>query len=162
MTNTGSKIINTGLKGQIAKDVLNSVIGQMSDGIWENSRIMQHYWKFVAIEDIDGDICIVVNNSPYIFEPYRRTYNSRVQTRSFDNYFVSKCHRDDIKIKQFFANKIKQIVREDFNDHNKCGCIFNDKDNSELHYISSYSKDENGNYPSITVADAYKVYITLK
>ena len=47
-------LVNTGLTDAMSEDVLNSVIGQLSDGMWENSRVMEHYWPFVNIKNVDG------------------------------------------------------------------------------------------------------------
>lgn len=37
--------IKVGLDDEKTKEVLDSVIGQMSDGIWENSSSMERFWK---------------------------------------------------------------------------------------------------------------------
>ena len=81
---------NTGIKATSKRlDILGSVIGQMSDGIWENSRAMEKYWKsldygkdcndFIWLEDVNGVIADV-----------------------FD----------------FFANKIKKIIQVEIEDGN--------------------------------------------
>ena len=37
--------------------ILGSVIGQMSDGIWENTRSMEKYWKSLSYgKDAAGNI----------------------------------------------------------------------------------------------------------
>ena len=36
-------LVATGLKGRVNYSILNNVIGQLSDGMWENSRVAEHY-----------------------------------------------------------------------------------------------------------------------
>ena len=60
---------------KVNNEILNSVIGQMSDGIWENSSRLQGFWRFAEISDdnniliedryyyIHGDSC---TRNPYI------------------------------------------------------------------------------------------------
>jgi len=81
-------IIETMLKGQKNLDVLNTVIGQLSDGIWENSRVMEKYWKNLKIEtSCNGEILIITKP----FSPFE----SRSQVR------------------EFFAKKLKAIVKKE-------------------------------------------------
>ena len=72
-------------------EILGSVIGQMSDGIWENSRAMKKYWKSLDYgTDASGYIWLEDKNG--------------VCADVYD----------------FFANKIKKIIQieiEDGNNH---------------------------------------------
>ena len=63
-------------------DILGSVLGQLSDGIWENTRSMEKYWTSL---DFGTDIA-----SGYIYLEDRRGVCSDVY--------------------EFFADKIKQII----------------------------------------------------
>ena len=77
--------IETGLKGKKYCDILKSVMGQLSDGIWENRSAMNKYWQNQAIEqDENGNVYII--SSSYLFE-------------------------NPTDCKKFFARKIKQIVK---------------------------------------------------
>lgn len=38
------RIVETGLSGAFGKEIIDSIIGQMSDGIWENTPYMEYYW----------------------------------------------------------------------------------------------------------------------
>lgn len=158
-------IINTGLIDIASEDVLNSVIGQMSDGMWENSRVMEHYWPFVEIKRIKDRVCIVVDTT-YNFDSVCIVIDGSKyhQNTPWNNWFLrsDKLGKDPEKIKQFFANKIRQIVRENAKDYNWKNKRMSEKNTNVLQYMSSYHKDENGNYPDITVADAYRVYVALK
>lgn len=82
--------INTGIKANDKfMSILSSVIGQMSDGIWENTRSMEKYWKSLDYRtDASGYIIIE------------------------DRHFVCSDPVD------FFANKIKQIIKIEIDDGN--------------------------------------------
>lgn len=96
------KVVKTGLsKSKVVNDILNSVIGQMSDGIWENSSYMAGYWNFVEINK-DNNICLC--DRPWDWEG-RNTLN---------NKFYGMSDKD---VKTFFAKKIKKIVSEELKDN---------------------------------------------
>lgn len=67
--------------------ILSSVIGQMSDGIWENTRSMEKYWKSLG----------------YGTDTFGRIYLE-------DNWGVCA------DVYSFFANKIKQIIKVEIDD----------------------------------------------
>ena len=93
-----SKIIETNLTGDTMYDVCRSVIGQLSDGIWENSPVMNKYWRNISVKKTDDEkIQLEVNTESYI-NGYHKTY---------DNPFHKM---DDFQIKFWFADKIKQIA----------------------------------------------------
>lgn len=124
--------------------------------MWENSKTMEHYWPFVNIKKINEEVCIVIDTE---------VNNDKWHPNSsWNNWFLrgDKLGRDREKIRSFFAKKIAQIVREDLKDHNSDRGKFTSKNLTELYYMHSYTKDEDGNYPPITVADAYAVYAALK
>ena len=75
--------------------ILGSVIGQMSDGIWENSRAMEKYWKSL-------DYGTTVNG--YIWLEDKRGVCSDVY--------------------DFFANKIKKIIQVEIEDGYTPGLIW--------------------------------------
>jgi hypothetical protein len=82
--------INTGIKANDKfMNILSSVIGQMSDGIWENTRSMEKYWKSLDYRT-DASGYIVIEDRHYV------------------------CN-DPV---DFFANKIKQIIKIEIDDGN--------------------------------------------
>ena len=85
------EFIPTGLRDNKAKDVLDSVMGQLSDGIWENSPGMNKYWEHADIDFIGNEINIVVDNS----------WGSGFRGKSPE------------EIKKWFAKKVKQIIKEE-------------------------------------------------
>lgn len=84
--------IKTGLTDRNAYDVLSSVVGQLADGIWENSPGMSRYWQHM---DIDQEGSEVV---------------AKFDTQDYDSGFRGK---DESQIKKWLANKVKQIVKEE-------------------------------------------------
>lgn len=81
-------IINTNIPyNNKYANILSSVIGQMSDGIWENTRSMEKYWRSLSFERNDsGNICIIDRNNV--------------------------CSNPA----EFMANKIKQIIKIEIED----------------------------------------------
>lgn len=151
-TNTDCLVIPTGLKDSVSRSVLQSVIGQLSDGIWENSRIMNHYWPFVKVEMIDGQVCLVISKNGIYRYP-----------NSMTNYFFdpAKMNKDGTKIKKWFADKIKAIVNQERKDFPDKGIKFNDKCDKDLCYMDH--RNEDGSYNrDITVREAYVVYKCLR
>ena len=130
--------IKTGLTGEKNSEILNSVIGQMSDGIWENSPGMTGYWYPVNIDGTD----IVVDNV--------------MDFKYGDKYVTNKYyHMSEAEVKRFFANKIKQIAQEWLNDNN----LNPYKNwNAECDEICTYL--DRGS--DVTIADAYNAYKALK
>jgi hypothetical protein len=70
-------------------EILSSVIGQMSDGIWENTRSMEKYWKSLSYgKDDYGNIFLE------------------------DHWLVCS------NVADFFANKIKKMIQIEIEDGN--------------------------------------------
>ena len=130
-----ARIINTGIPStdNKSKEILSSVIGQLSDGIWENSPGMAKYWQNLDVDTKDNNIVIVED----IYSPFWK---------------YSSTERDK-KVLEFFANKIKQIIKTEIDDGN---------DNLEWDRNCTGVSDYLGYKEEITVRDAYKVYDKLK
>ena len=126
MENNNVKLISTGLSDEKAQDILDSVIGQMSDGIWENSSRMNRYWQYADIVRNGSEINIQISD-----------------IHNYENGFKGK---SDDEIKKFFAQKIKQIVKEE-------GLNWNRNNEEESCYLDRNS--------GVTVKDAYRVYDKL-
>ena len=136
MTNeSNTRIINTGLTDSASLNVLLSTLGQLSDGIWENSNV--------------GEVCLVIKKNAY--ESYGRN------SRPVENYFRTRMHLDPTAIKKYFANKVRAVVRENAKDYPDAGIKCSAKCDVELDYMSSY---DNREIP-IKASDAYRVYKAL-
>lgn len=115
--------INTGIQATSKfMSILGSVIGQMSDGIWENTRSMEKYWKSLSYEKgQDGNIWL----------EDRRGVCSNVS--------------------EFFANKIKQIIKVEIDDGN-----------DKLIWSRSCGACPSYMHGGVTVGDCYQLYELLK
>lgn len=129
------RIIKTGL-GPHYKDMLDAVIGQMSDGYWENTPMMRGYWKFVTTGTSGDEVTLNVDE----------VSGARDGDRRIENRFYGM---SDDAVKKFFADKIKFLIKEE-------GLGKWDRGNeSETDYLS-YGK------PRYRVKDCYYAYEVLK
>lgn len=129
------RIIKTGL-GLHYKDMLDAVIGQMSDGYWENTPMMRGYWKFVTTGTSGNEVTFNVDEVGWTLDGDRR----------IENRFYGM---SDDAVKKFFADKIKFLIKEE-------GLGKWDRGNeSETDYLSY------GN-PRYRVKDCYYAYEILK
>ena len=88
------RIVTTNLPNEKKyREILASVIGQMSDGIWENSNKYNGYWHYAECDSNSVDIVINTN-----------WYSRNIKAK---NPYVTM---SDKEIKNFFANKVKQIA----------------------------------------------------
>ena len=140
----GDLIIPTRLKGEKALDILDAIIGQMSDGMWENSPAMEHYWKFINVEKIGKELAFVVNRARGEWEAGSRPGHNHFT----ENYFITKLGGQEDAIKQFMAKKLKAIAKEEIKDkHDPIGWDRNNE--MESGYLTG------------TISDVYFVYETL-
>lgn len=118
--------INTGIQATDKRmEILNSVIGQMSDGIWENTRSMEKYWKSLHCErGTDGNI------------------------------WLEDRHGVCANVKDFFANKIKQILKIEAEDDASKGIEWSRDCAALSSYLNYHEK--------ITVGECYELYELLK
>ena len=137
-------IVPTGLKGEKAKEILDSIIGQMSDGMWENSPAMEHYWRFIDVDKTGGELVFVVDGTGGEWEVGSRPGNNHFT----ENYFMTKLGGKTDAIKQFMAKKLKAVAKEEIKDeHNPIGWDRNNE--MESGYLAG------------TISDVYFVYETL-
>lgn len=116
--------ISTGLYGKKAYDIISSVFGQLSDGIWENSPRMNWAWQFAEMEYHEGGIkddeeVNILVASVYGIPEYRQKWSAwqRKIVNAYAGQFENKYKRmTDQEIRKFFATKIYQIFREEAND----------------------------------------------
>ena len=145
-------IINTGLTDSASLNVLKSTIGQLSDGIWESSRKAERYWPFADAEMIDGNVCLVISKE------YSKRYGSGRSAWGYTNGFIYDLRMDVDRIKDYFAKKIRAVVRENAKDYPDSGIKCTSKCNVALDYMSDYDNYDN----EIRACDAYKVYAALR
>lgn len=103
------RTIPTGLTGPVNHAILDSIMGQLSDGKWENTPMMAKYWRNAEIAEQDGQLVIAIKDN-------------------WDSGFRGK---DEAWIKSWFAGKIKEIVYDEFQ-----GQRWDRKNTSESDYLS--------------------------
>lgn len=130
------RIIKTGLKTQKECDILDGVFGQLSDGMWENSRAAGGYWPYIDAELENGEVVLKVSNA------YRK----------YDEPTNKLLDMSDDDIKKWLAKKIKQVIKEE-------GLDWKRDNEEETDYLDT--KWRKSKQPS-TVADCYYVYEVLK
>ena len=136
MRDVDYRVIKTGLKTQQECDILNGVRGQLSDGMWENSRSARGYWPYFEAKFENGEVVLHISK-----DLYRDSYPN--------NQF---CWMKDEEIRAWFAKKIKQVIKEE-------GLDWKRDNTEETDFLdTSWRKSKK---PS-TVADCYYVYEVLK
>lgn len=137
--------INTPFFSKKADEILSAVLGQLSDGIWENSRGYEKYWTNFNVERKDnGQVYFKVNTnfgSPlgryhYCSNPFREMNNAQ-----FLNWIAAK-------LKYVIVTELK-----DMSIHSRDGWKRNNT-TFESKYLSYEEK--------VTVADIYAIYDWLK
>lgn len=106
------RIIKTGLYSQEAADILDSVLGQCSDGAYENSSYYERFWKFATVKrTTDGEATIEIPKDAGKSEwggPNRMTH------RYTPNGFYEM---SDAQVLEWFAKLARRIARMDLKDH---------------------------------------------
>jgi len=105
-------MIEINLGNPVRAKIVSAVIGQLSDGYWENSPKMNKYWRFARVEGI-----ILKCND-----------------ERWDSGFSGKSEED---IKSWFASKLKTVVQEEVGN-NKSGWS---RDNMRISDYISYNND---------------------
>lgn len=137
------------LGNEVRAEVIDSVLGQLSDGIWENSGGMDKYWKFADVYGANLEI----SEEPFDDEQGWGRHGSTI--RRVSNGFYGKSEK---QIKDWFANKAKQVVKIWAEDYGKDPKVVWDRSNSGdvVDYMGGHA------VPKITVADVYECYDFLK
>lgn len=119
---------------KLNRAIVSSIIGQISDGIWENSPAMEGYWYHANAGD-NGEIIVDT-----------RDYSSR------KNPYIDM---SDDEIRKYFANKAKYIAQLDMHDHNiNPYKNWNENNNEESNYMSFYGELDH----DPTFAEIYRFY----
>ena len=135
--------INTPFYGDIAFDILDSVHGQLSDGMWENSRGYDKYWTNLQVcRDGDNRIYFKVNAD----------YYGMYCGRSIDNPFA---RMSDTEFLNWYATKLKAVIVQEGKDNGWTKGWWSRTNHSNKTVYLNRSAD-------VTVADVYCVYDALK
>lgn len=139
----GTRLVPTGLAGEDYYEILQSVIGQCSDGIWENSPAQEPYWRFCKVmrhPDTDA-VEIRVSNAPVT--------NSWFRKNLINNPFLQKT---DQEVKNWFCRKIKRIIKIEGEDYHE-EIAFSSENKNFLRYLGNWKQ---------TVSQAVEAYDILK
>lgn len=127
-----------------ADEILRSVLGQLSDGLWENSRGYERYWLNFNVERrASGQVYFVVSKDCY------KVFGKDCYTNPF-------VEMTDAEFLNWVSNKLKAVIAAELKDNPICtgGGWKRDNTTFESAYLSYKEK--------ITVADIYVVYDWLK
>lgn len=89
--------------------VISAVLGQMSDGMWENSPGQEKYWSYATLEGTD-----------------------LVLSMDYGSGFRSKSEE---QIKRYFATKIKKVVQEEVGNNKQGWDRMNTDESCYMHDI---------------------------
>lgn len=116
ISSTTGRTINTGLAAsKTNQDILEAIMGQLSDGKWENSPAMDKYWRFAGITVRDGEVVILVD----------------------DRYPSGFAGMDEATIKAKFANWLKAIAKDELDG--QYNSSWSRTDMTKLDYLSQQS-----------------------
>lgn len=127
-----------------ADEILRSVLGQLSDGLWENTRGYEKYWLNFNVERrADGQVYFVVSKDCY------KVFGKDCYTNPF-------IEMTDAEFLTWVAAKLKTVILTELKDNSIPSRKGWKRDNTtfESAYLSYKEK--------ITVADIYVVYDWLK
>lgn len=131
-------IIKTELMGNGGNEFLKSIIGQMSDGIWECNSYMERFWNTCEITD---DNCIEITDG--------HSYRSGYTLKSNGWYMKSKSY-----VVKFFAKRAYEIVDAFCDDNELC---FRDEWKEYNNRVCNYF----GYHEVFTIGDVKKYYLHL-
>ena len=145
LDNSKKRIIHTGLYSNVAKEIISSVIAQMSDGWGESNPANEKWWRFAdCVQASDGEVLIEVSTESWKYDEFR-SYSHRYVYNGFHNM-------SDAEVKQKFAGWIKKTAKMEMKDEN-AGNQWNRGSEMKLDYLNHHE--------NVTAADAYFVYEML-
>lgn len=143
-----TRIIETNFYGAKAFEVLDHVRGQLSDGMWENSRGYDKYWTNFEVKRHENDRVYFLLNADY---------SNLYCGRYVENPFL---RMSDQEFLDWYAGKLKAVISAEGRD-NKWTKGWWKRNNVETksvylgHFDAKYGE-------IITVADIYCVYDWLR
>ena len=139
------RIIHTGLYSKVAKEIISSVIGQLSDGYGESNPANEKWWRFAdCVHALDGEVLIEVSTESWEYDEFR-SYRHKYTYNGFHNM-------SDVEVMKKFAGWIKKTAKMEMKDEN-AGNQWNRGSEMMLNYLR-YNEN-------VTAADAYFVYEAL-
>ena len=136
------RTIHTSMFGNLAKDILSALHGQLSDGYWENSRGYNKYWTNYDV--------VQLPNGEVVFNVSTDTYNT--WCKYTPNPFLNM---SDVEFKRWIAGKLKFIAQVEIKD--ECMKTKDEWRRDNTTFESSYLDRSD----VVTIADVYCVYDKL-
>ena len=99
------RTVRLGIDGQKGLIFVQSIFGQLSDGLWENSPRMEGYWRFAEAKSLDGETCLEISDEEL---DWPRGY-----TRPVINKLI---WMTDQEIVGWLVEKAKKIIAEERKD----------------------------------------------
>lgn len=125
-------MITIPLGNDVRAEVIDSVLGQLSDGIWENSNGMNKYWSYA---DVNKNNELQVDDTSW-----RSGFNGKSEEW----------------VRNWFADKAKQVVKIWAEDWGKGKDVWKRDNQDEVDYMGGHIVRD------ITVSDVYECYDYLK
>ena len=145
LDNKKTRIIHTGLYSNVVTEIIQSVIGQLSDGWGESNPANDKWWKFAdCVQASDGEVLIEVSTEPWEYDEFR----SHCHKYAYNGFHSMS----DVEVKQKFAGWIKKTAKMEMKDE-KAGNQWKRGSEMKLDYLSYHE--------NVTAADAYFVYEAL-
>ena len=139
------RIIHTGLYSKVAKEIISSVIGSLSDGWGESNPANDKWWGFAdCVQASDGEVLIEVSTESWEYNEFR-SHCHKYTYNGFHNM-------SDVEVMQKFAGWIKKTAKMEMKDEN-AGNQWNRSSEMKLDYLNYHE--------NVTAADAYFVYEKL-
>ena len=135
------------LRDNNVSGVIDSVLGQMSDGYWENTSAYDKYWKFAWVDLKNNVLEIDKDSVKYTKRPeWSPRYGQVYRTISTPNAFANM---SEDAIKRYFAQKAKFLIKEE-------GLEWSRDNQEKTDWMDK--RDTAGNRAPITVAEVYSAY----
>lgn len=145
MSNT-YRIIHTNLCSNKAKEVLDAVLGQLSDGWGENSNAYDKYWRFCNVErDVNGEVLIKISTEASKTEHWG--YGPSWRCRYIVNAYTDM---SDDQVKAWFAKMIKKTMQMELKDNEIQNGWKRDNTADKTCYLNYHE--------TINVAEVYALY----
>ena len=145
LNNNKKRIIHTGLYSNVAKEIISSVVGSLSDGWGDSYPANDKWWRFAdCVQASDSEVLIEVSTEPWEYDEFR-SYSHRYAYNGFHSM-------SDVEVMQKFAGWIKKTAKIEMKDEN-AGNQWKRGSEMKLDYLSYHE--------NVTAADAYFVYEAL-
>ena len=142
LDNSKKRIIHTGLYSNVAKEIIQSVLGQLSDGYGESNPANEKWWRFAdCVQAPDGEVLIEVSTESWKYDEFRSHCHKYV----YNGFY----NMSDDEVKRKFVRWIKKTAKMEMKDEN-AGNQWNRGSEMKLDYLNHHE--------NVTAADAYFVY----